>query len=87
MGSYSPTVQVQGIGLAAVKADLDSLAATVQLDPATGYGVVTVEEKSAAGGALEKVEKLALDDYSVSVVAGRPAGKWFNYIVNFTQFA
>jgi heterodisulfide reductase subunit A-like polyferredoxin len=86
MGSYSPTVQVQGIGLAAVKGSLDSLAAAVQLD-VDGYGVVTVEEKSAAGGTLEKVEKLALDDYSVSVVPGRPAGKWFNYIVNFTQFA
>jgi hypothetical protein len=85
MGSYSPTVQVQGRALAAEKAKFDTLAGMAQLD-ASGYGIVTVTESSAAG-VLETVDKLALEDYSAAVEPGRPAGKWFNYIVNFTRFA
>jgi hypothetical protein len=84
MGSYSPTVQVTGIGLIDVDAALDALSQVVQLD-GSGAGVVTVESKNAAGATLKKVDKLALDDYSVGPVRGQP--KWFSYIVNFTRFA
>lgn len=86
MGSYSPTVQVQGICLATQKGYMDTLAGLAQLD-SSGYGIVTVEEKNSAGTSLEKVDKLALEDYSESVVSGRPGGKWYSYILNFTRFA
>lgn len=86
MGSYSPTVQVQGRALKTQKDYMDTLAGLAQLD-SSGYGIVTVEEKNAAGTSIEKVDKLALESYSESIEAGAPAGKWYNYVLGFTRYA
>jgi len=83
MGAFSTKVRVTGIGQLDVKNGLKDLAERSQLD-SNGYGMVTVTMKNAAGTTLETYSNLALDDYSRTALKGRP--KWFNYVINFTQY-